>query len=125
MTLLAALQEDAKRLLAYSSVGQIGYVVVGLAMLTPLGWSAALYHTVNHLLVKMLLFLAIAGVIHRTGTTPDASHGRTHQEDARAVHLGPDRHHRALRRAAALRLREQVAGLLGARREGSGTSSPD
>ena len=68
MTLLAALQDDAKRLLAYSSVGQIGYVVVGLAMLTPLGWSAALYHTVNHLLVKMLLFLAIAGVVHRTGT---------------------------------------------------------
>ena len=68
MTLLAAFQEDAKRLLAYSSVGQIGYVVVGLAMLTPLGWSAALYHTVNHLLIKMLLFLAIAGVIHRTGT---------------------------------------------------------
>lgn len=69
MTLLAALQQDAKRLLAYSSVGQIGYVVVALAMLTPLGWSAALYHTVNHLLVKMLLFLAIAGVIHRTGTS--------------------------------------------------------
>ncbi len=68
MTLLAAFQEDVKRLLAYSSVGQIGYVVVGLAMLTPLGWSAALYHTVNHLLIKMLLFLAIAGVIHRTGT---------------------------------------------------------
>jgi NADH:ubiquinone oxidoreductase subunit 5 (subunit L)/multisubunit Na+/H+ antiporter MnhA subunit len=44
-------------------------VVVGLAMLTPLGWSAALYHTVNHLLIKMLLFLAIAGVIHRTGTS--------------------------------------------------------
>jgi formate hydrogenlyase subunit 3/multisubunit Na+/H+ antiporter MnhD subunit len=68
MTLMAALQEDAKRLLAYSSVGQIGYVVVGLAMLTPLGWSAALYHTVNHFLIKMLLFLAVAGVIHRTGT---------------------------------------------------------
>jgi formate hydrogenlyase subunit 3/multisubunit Na+/H+ antiporter MnhD subunit len=68
MTLLAALQEDAKKLLAYSSVGQIGYIVVGLAMLTPLGWSAALYQTVNHFLVKMLLFLAIAGVVHRTGT---------------------------------------------------------
>jgi len=68
MTLLAAFQEDAKKLLAYSSVGQIGYVIVGFAMLTPLGWSAALFHSVNHLLIKLLLFLAIAGVIHRTKT---------------------------------------------------------
>lgn len=68
MTLLAAFQEDAKKLLAYSSVGQVGYIVVGLAVLTPLGWSAALYHTVHHLLFKALLFLAVAGVIHRTGT---------------------------------------------------------
>ncbi len=69
MTLLAALQEDAKRLLAYSSVGQIGYAVVGLALFTPLGWTAALYHVVNHFLIKMLLFLAVAGVVYRTGTT--------------------------------------------------------
>lgn len=69
MALLAALQEDAKRLLAYSSVGQIGYAVVGLALFTPLGWTAALYHVVNHFLIKMLLFLAIAGVVHRTGTS--------------------------------------------------------
>jgi len=68
MTLYAALQEDAKRLLAYSSVGQIGYAVVGFALLTPLGWTAALFHTVNHMLIKLLLFLSIAAVIHRTGT---------------------------------------------------------
>ncbi len=68
MTLLAALQEDAKRLLAYSSVGQIGYAVVGFALLTPLGWTAALYHTVNHMLINILLFLAIAAVVNRTGT---------------------------------------------------------
>ncbi len=68
MTLFAALQEDAKRLLAYSSVGQIGYAVVGFALMTPLGWSAALYHSVNHMLIKLLLFLAVAAVIHRTGT---------------------------------------------------------
>ncbi len=68
MTLFAALQEDAKRLLAYSSVGQIGYAVVGFALLTPLGWSAALYHSVNHMLIKLLLFLAIAAVVNRTGT---------------------------------------------------------
>ena len=67
-TLYAVFQEDAKRLLAWSSVGQVGYIVLGLAAMSHLGWVAALYHTVNHLLFKGLLFLAIAGVIMRTGT---------------------------------------------------------
>ncbi len=68
MTLLAVFQEDAKRLLAYSSVGQIGYIIVGLAILSPLGWTAAIFQAVHHLLFKGLLFLAIAGVIMRTKT---------------------------------------------------------
>ncbi len=68
MTLLAVFQEDAKKLLAYSSVGQVGYIVLALAVMTPLGFSAALYHAVNHMLFKALLFLAVAGVILRTGT---------------------------------------------------------
>jgi formate hydrogenlyase subunit 3/multisubunit Na+/H+ antiporter MnhD subunit len=68
MTLLGVFQEDAKKLLAYSSVGQVGYIVVGLAILSPLGWTAALFHTVHHLMFKALLFFAIAGVIMRTGT---------------------------------------------------------
>lgn len=68
MTLIGVFQEDAKKLLAYSSVGQVGYVVVGLAILSPLGWTAAMFHAVHHLMFKGLLFLAIAGVIMRTGT---------------------------------------------------------
>ncbi len=68
MALLAALQEDAKRLLAYSSVGQVAYIVVAFAVATPLGWTAAMYLAVNHFLFKALLFLAIAGVIYRAGT---------------------------------------------------------
>ena len=68
MAILAALQEDAKRLLAYSSVGQVAYIVVAFAVMSPLGWTAAIYLTVNHFLFKALLFLAIAGVILRTGT---------------------------------------------------------
>jgi len=67
-TLYAVFQEDAKRLLAWSSVGQVGYIVMGLAAMSHLGWVAALYHTVNHLLFKGLLFLTIAGVVARTGT---------------------------------------------------------
>ncbi len=67
-TLYAVFQEDAKRLLAWSSVGQVGYILLALAAMNHIGWVAALYHTVNHLLFKGLLFLAVAGVIHRTGT---------------------------------------------------------
>ncbi len=75
MTLLAVFQEDAKHLLAYSSVGQVGYIVTAVALMTPLGWSAGLWHVVHHLLFKGLLFLAVAGVVARTGTRNFAEMG--------------------------------------------------
>jgi formate hydrogenlyase subunit 3/multisubunit Na+/H+ antiporter MnhD subunit len=65
--LLAVFQEDVKYLLAYSSMSQIGYIVAALALATHLGWTAGLYLTVLHFAVKGMLFLAIAGVILRTG----------------------------------------------------------
>lgn len=69
MTLLAVFQDDLKKLLAYSSVGQVGYILIGIALATPLGWNAALYHTVNHFIFKGLLFVAAAGIIYRVGTS--------------------------------------------------------
>jgi len=66
--LMAVLQEDVKRLLAYSSMGQVGYIVAGVAMMSHLGWVTAVYLSVNHFLYKGLLFLAVAGVVLRTGT---------------------------------------------------------
>ncbi|MCF7858361.1 MAG: hypothetical protein K9N07_03420 [Candidatus Cloacimonetes bacterium] len=65
---LAVFQEDMKRLLAYSSMSQIGYIVASVAMLSHLGLVTALYLSFNHLLFKGLIFLAIAGVIYRTKT---------------------------------------------------------
>ncbi len=67
-TLMGILQEDMKKLLAYSSMGQLGYIILGVAMHTHLGWVAAIYLAFNHLFFKALLFLAIAGVIYRTQT---------------------------------------------------------
>ena len=64
--LMAVFQEDIKKLLAYSSMGQLGYIVTGIALMSHLGWVAALYITVNHFLFKGILFLAVAGVILRT-----------------------------------------------------------
>ena len=65
--LMAVFQEDIKRLLAYSSMGQVGYMIAALATGTHLGWLAGGYLAVNHLLFKGLLFLVAAGVILRTG----------------------------------------------------------
>jgi formate hydrogenlyase subunit 3/multisubunit Na+/H+ antiporter MnhD subunit len=65
--LMAVFQEDLKKTLAYSSMGQLGYIVSGIALMSHLGWVAALYLTVNHFLFKGILFLAAAGVVLRTG----------------------------------------------------------
>jgi formate hydrogenlyase subunit 3/multisubunit Na+/H+ antiporter MnhD subunit len=64
--LMAVFQEDIKRLVAYSSMGQLGYVVTGVALMSHLGWVSAMYITVNHFLFKGILFLSVAGIILRT-----------------------------------------------------------
>lgn len=66
--LMAAFQEDAKRLLAYSSIGQMGYAVFGIALMNNLGWLMALMFVINHYIYKSSLFLSIGGVAKRTGT---------------------------------------------------------
>lgn len=66
--LLALGQWDMKRLLAYHSISQIGYVVVGLGLGTPLGILGGLFHLVNHSMFKSLLFLNAGAVEYNTGT---------------------------------------------------------
>nr|VFJ53360.1 MAG: Formate hydrogenlyase subunit 3/Multisubunit Na+/H+ antiporter, MnhD subunit [Candidatus Kentron sp. FM]VFJ55384.1 MAG: Formate hydrogenlyase subunit 3/Multisubunit Na+/H+ antiporter, MnhD subunit [Candidatus Kentron sp. FM]VFK09823.1 MAG: Formate hydrogenlyase subunit 3/Multisubunit Na+/H+ antiporter, MnhD subunit [Candidatus Kentron sp. FM] len=66
--LMAIFQEDAKRLLAYSSIGQMGYALFGLAMMNHLGWLMALIFVINHYIYKSMLFLSVGGVAKRTGT---------------------------------------------------------
>jgi formate hydrogenlyase subunit 3/multisubunit Na+/H+ antiporter MnhD subunit len=66
--LMAVFQEDAKRLLAYSSIGQMGYALFGLAMMNHLGWLMALMFVINHYIYKSMLFLSVGGVARRTGT---------------------------------------------------------
>ena len=65
---MALIQSDVKRLLAYCSVSQMGYVVVGLSLGTPLGVVAGLFHALNHAIAKGLLFLGAGVVEHETGT---------------------------------------------------------
>lgn len=77
--LFAIAEHDIKRLLAYSSVENIGVIAIGLGlgllgmsygipMLTLLGFAGAFLHVINHALFKGLLFLAAGSVVHATGT---------------------------------------------------------
>ena len=66
---MALAQHDFKRLLAFHSISQIGYVLTAVGLSTALGLSAGLYHAMNHTLFKGLLFLAAGAVLHETGTT--------------------------------------------------------
>ncbi|MGA1822390.1 MAG: proton-conducting transporter membrane subunit [Thermoplasmatota archaeon] len=64
---MAMFQDDAKKLLAYSSVSQLGYIFVGIGIGSSLGIAGALYHVLNHTVFKALLFMGIGAVIYRTG----------------------------------------------------------
>jgi formate hydrogenlyase subunit 3/multisubunit Na+/H+ antiporter MnhD subunit len=65
--MLAVRQDDIKRMLAYSSMSQLGYIVAAIALMSHLGWVTALYLVANHLLVKGILFLVAAAIILQTG----------------------------------------------------------
>lgn len=65
---LALGQWDLKRLLAYHSISQIGYVVLGIGLGTPLGILGGLFHLFNHSVFKSLLFLNSGAVEYATGT---------------------------------------------------------
>ena len=61
-------QHNFKRLLAFHSISQVGYVITAVGLGTPLGLAAALFHAINHTLFKGLLFLVAGAVQHETGT---------------------------------------------------------
>ena len=66
--LLALYQNDLKRLLAYSSISQIGYVILGISLATPMGILGGLFHLFNHATFKPMLFMNAGSVEHATGT---------------------------------------------------------
>lgn len=66
---MALAQHDFKRLLAFHSISQIGYVITAIGLGTALGLNAGLFHAMNHTLFKGLLFLTAGAVLTATGTT--------------------------------------------------------
>jgi multicomponent Na+:H+ antiporter subunit D len=66
--LLALGQNDFKRLLAYSSISQIGYVIFAIGLGTPLGFLGGIFHLFNHAVFKSLLFLNSGAIVYSAGT---------------------------------------------------------
>jgi multicomponent Na+:H+ antiporter subunit D len=64
---MAIIQTDIKRLLAYSSIAQMGYIILGVALLSPLGLIGAVIHIFHHAFMKGTLFLCAGAFIHQTG----------------------------------------------------------
>lgn len=67
--IMALVQKDLNRLLAYHSISQMGYVFVGLGLATAQGLTGGLYHALNNALFMGLLFLCSGAIEYTTGTT--------------------------------------------------------
>lgn len=65
---MAAVQSNVKSVLAYSSVGQIGYMILGVSLFSVTGLMAGMIHIFNHALMKGALFMAVGAVFYRVGS---------------------------------------------------------
>ncbi len=68
-SIAAIYQTDMKRLLAYSSIAQISYMVLGMGLASALGVTATLVHVFNHALMKGALFMAAGALVYRVGSS--------------------------------------------------------
>ncbi len=67
-SILAISQSNLKRMLAYSSVANIGYIVLGVTLANPLAFIGAVLHILNHALMKAVLFMSAGGIFSKLGT---------------------------------------------------------
>ena len=67
-SLVAIFQDNVKRMLAYSSVAQIGYIILGISLATTDGVTAGMLHLFNHALIKCALFLSMGCIFLRLGS---------------------------------------------------------
>jgi multicomponent Na+:H+ antiporter subunit D len=64
-SLIAVFEQNLKRMLAYSSVAQIGYITLGIGLANQAGLTGGLVHIVNHAIMKAALFLAVGAIFYR------------------------------------------------------------
>lgn len=74
-SMLAVYEQNLKRMLAYSSVAQIGYITFGIGLANELGVTGGIVHLFNHAVMKAALFLALGAVFYRAGTVKLADLG--------------------------------------------------
>lgn len=67
-SLLAIVQPNLKRMLAYSSVANIGYIMLGITLATPMAYIGALLHILNHTMMKFVLFASAGGIMNNMKT---------------------------------------------------------
>lgn len=67
-SLVAIYEQNIKRMLAYSSVAQIGYITLGISLATTTGLAAGMLHLFNHAMIKATLFMALGAVVYRLGS---------------------------------------------------------
>lgn len=67
MSLVAIFEDDVKKLFAWSSIAQVGYMAIGISLVSTTGLTAALVHLFNHALIKGALFMALGVAFIRTG----------------------------------------------------------
>ena len=79
-SVMAIAQDDFRRMLAYSSVAQIGYIAVGLAIGSVYGLIGAVLHIVNHAFMKGSLFMVIGGIQYRFGEFRISQLGQIHKK---------------------------------------------
>ena len=75
-SLFAIVQTQLKRMLAYSTIAQMGYILFGVALITPYGLAGSILHIVNHAIVKSLMFLCAGIILHKTGIRDITDMGR-------------------------------------------------
>lgn len=63
----AILEKDIRRMIAYSSVAQIGYIYMGIGLGIEQGYAASVYHILHHAVTKALLFISVVGLSNVSG----------------------------------------------------------
>lgn len=67
-SLMAVFEENAKRMLALSSVAQVGYITLGIGLANASGLTGGLVHIFNHAIMKTALFLSLGAIVYRIGS---------------------------------------------------------
>lgn len=68
-SLIAVFQTDLKRMLAYSSVAQVGYMILGIGLATKTSLSATIVHLFNHGITKAVLFMVVGAFVMQKGSS--------------------------------------------------------